>query len=63
MPDLDQSRLLSALTYAAIALFLAVGIVSARYRRGLRRAAIIAYLATLAVALAAAAAWVIGIGR
>jgi hypothetical protein len=61
MFDLDQDRLLGALTYLLIALFLASGVVSVRARRGFRRAAIALYVAVLALVLLLVGLWLAGI--
>jgi hypothetical protein len=61
MFDLDQNRLLGALTSLVIALFLASGVASFRARRGFRRAAIAVYVAALAAVLVLVGLWLAGI--
>jgi hypothetical protein len=61
MFDLDQNRLLGALTYLFIALFLASGVASIRARRGFRRTAIALYVAALALVLVLVGLWLAGI--
>jgi hypothetical protein len=60
MLGLDRTRLVSALTYLFMALFVTSGIVSFRYRRSMRGAAIFLYLALLVGVLAWIALWAAG---
>lgn len=59
--DLDQGQTIQALTYLAMAFFVGGGLVSARYRRQMRWAAIALYAAALAAALIGVGVWLRGI--
>ena len=60
MLGLDRVEAIQALTYLVIALFVSGGLVSARYRRQFRWAAIGLYGAAMALALAAVGMWLAG---
>jgi hypothetical protein len=60
MLGLDRARLVSALTYLVMALFVATGVVSLRYHRSMRGAAVFLYLALLVGVLAWVALWAAG---
>lgn len=57
MLGLDQGEAVQALAYLVMALFVAGGVVSARYRRQFRWAAIGLYGVAMALALAAVGMW------
>jgi hypothetical protein len=60
----DRARLLSALVFVVMALFVATGVPgAARWRRALRRAAIIGFAVAVALALAEIGLWLAGGGR
>ena len=61
MTDLDRERWLTALILMVMALFVSAGTpFAARWRRQLRFAAIVGFVAVLAVALGEIALWLIG---
>ena len=57
----DRAQGMQALTYLAMVFFVAGGLVSARYRRHMRWAAIGLYGLAVAAALVMAALWLLGI--
>lgn len=57
---LDRAQLMQALSYIIIVLFLSGGLVSARYRRQMRWAAIGLYAAAVALALVWVGMWLAG---
>jgi hypothetical protein len=63
VPGLDQTRAIQALSYLVMALFVAGGLVSARYRRQFRWVAIGLYGVAMALALVAVGIWLMGRGR
>ncbi len=63
MLGLDQTQAIQALTYLVMAFFVAGAVVSARYRRQMRWAAIGLYAVAMALALVGAAVWLVGRGR
>jgi hypothetical protein len=62
MVDLNRNRMIAALTYLIIAVFLASRFGSLRGRSWMRRAAIALYLAALAGVLALVGLWAAGFG-
>jgi hypothetical protein len=62
MMGFDRAQAVGALSYLVIAFFLAGGVVSARYRRPLRWAALGLYGVAMALALAAVGMWLAGRG-
>jgi hypothetical protein len=63
MMGLDRTQAMQALTYLVMACFVAGGVVSARYRRRMRAAAIALYGVAAALALTEVAVWLVGRGR
>lgn len=59
--DFDQGQAIQALLYLVMALFVAGGFVSARYRRQFRWATIGLYGVAVALALVAVGLWAFGI--
>ena len=60
MPRVDHTQLIAALSYLTIAVFLSAGVATARYRAGLRRAAIVLFAVAMGLALALVAVWLVG---
>jgi hypothetical protein len=61
MTGLDRGQALQALTYLVMVFFVGGGVVSARYRRGMRGAAIGLYGIGGALALVWVAVWLFGV--